>query len=540
MVRTTCAKTGLMVAVIALVAVGATALTGRHFLSRECSQTLIHHADAVARELSQELEQSLQLGTPIDELAGFNQRCQGVVDRSDTIAYALVVDRSGTVLYRSRPAEHSVGIESPEPAQRCEDGSAVGQRVGAGREGFCGAMTPIRDRSSGQRIGEVRVGFTPGLVARKANRLLGYSLIAGLIVLGLGLTLLAFTMPIWVTRPLSRLFGTIGEERGGSKEPVEVTCTDEGGQHRTAQASDDSYAPELAAQNQNPIDAGADVKNRIPRRQQMDEAPYESNRFHAGVLDAIQDGLNVLDRDLNVLRVNACIEERYAERAPLVGRKCYEVFQARSTPCPGCPSLRALECGQTQTAIVPYPSQEQPLGWMELSSYLLKDEAGNVIGVIEYSKDITDRKLAEQALSTSERKLSSAVKMARLGYWELDLKTMLFTFDDHFYSIFRTTAEEVGGYTMTPEEYGRRFLFPEDAPMLADETAKAIATTDPNFTRQLEHRIRYADGETGYIAVRFSIQKDEQGRTIKTYGANQDITERRKAEEALADRQETR
>ena len=64
-------------------------------------------------------------------------------------------------------------------------------------------------------------------------------------------------------------------------------------------------------------------------------------------------------------------------------------------------------------------------------------------------------------------------------------------------------------------------------------TRKAIETTDPHFSRQLEHRIIYADGSVGHISVRFFIIKDSQGRTVKTYGANQDITERKRVEDAL-------
>ena len=125
------------------------------------------------------------------------------------------------------------------------------------------------------------------------------------------------------------------------------------------------------------------------------------------------------------------------------------------------------------------------------------------------------------------------MKIARLGYWEYDVATDLFTFDDHFYAIFRTTAADVGGYTMSPKEYAQRFLYPEDAALVAEENKKAFTTTDPNFSQYLEHRIRYADGEIGHIAVRYFIVKDDRGRTIKTYGANQDITERKRAEDSL-------
>ncbi|MDD5327266.1 MAG: PAS domain S-box protein [Phycisphaerae bacterium] len=148
-------------------------------------------------------------------------------------------------------------------------------------------------------------------------------------------------------------------------------------------------------------------------------------------------------------------------------------------------------------------------------------------------RDVTEHKKAEESLRTSEAQLANAMNIAKLGYWEYDVAEDMFTFNDYFYSIFRTSAEKVGGYKMSPERYARQFIHPDDASMLETETKKAVESTDPNYSRRLEHRIIYADGEIGYIVVRFFVVKDKQGRTIKTFGANQDITESKKAEEEL-------
>jgi putative methionine-R-sulfoxide reductase with GAF domain len=127
--------------------------------------------------------------------------------------------------------------------------------------------------------------------------------------------------------------------------------------------------------------------------------------------------------------------------------------------------------------------------------------------------------------------LSDALKAARLGNWEYDFVNDLFLFTDDFYSIFRTNVEKVGGYKISSADYSRNFVHPDDAALVGIEIQKVLDAKDRFFTTRLEHRIVFADGETGYIAVNINVERDENGKITRWYGANQDITERRSLEE---------
>ncbi len=151
---------------------------------------------------------------------------------------------------------------------------------------------------------------------------------------------------------------------------------------------------------------------------------------------------------------------------------------------------------------------------------------------------LQDVKRAEEALRQSEAQLATAMRIARLGHWELDVERGIFTFSDSFYAIFHTTAKEAGGYQMSIADYAKRFVHPADSSVVGAETRKASEASDPTFNRYLEHRMLYADGGVGHIAVHYFVVKDPQGKTIRLYGVNQDITERKRTETALSVSQE--
>ena len=168
-----------------------------------------------------------------------------------------------------------------------------------------------------------------------------------------------------------------------------------------------------------------------------------------------------------------------------------------------------------------------------ITSVAIKDEKGKIVSYQGTIRDVTERKRMEESLKKSQLQLTEAMDLADLVNWEFDVPTGIFTFNDRFYAMYGTTAEREGGYEMPAEVYAREFVHPDEIIVVADEVNRAITTTDPDYVSQVEHRIIRRDGEIRHIIVRIAITKDADGRTIKTHGANQDITEIKKTEEAL-------
>ena len=171
---------------------------------------------------------------------------------------------------------------------------------------------------------------------------------------------------------------------------------------------------------------------------QATEALRESERFLQGMFDAIQDGISVLDTDLTVTRVNQWMEKMYVDQMPLVGKKCYALYQQRESPCPWCPSLHTLETGKAHSTTVPYPSAEQPAGWLQLSAFPQQDSQGRVTGIIEYVQDITERVEAGLVLQEKTEHLEALRQMSLELASQLDPDTLL-------QSIVARAVELLGG-----------------------------------------------------------------------------------------------
>jgi PAS domain S-box-containing protein len=147
----------------------------------------------------------------------------------------------------------------------------------------------------------------------------------------------------------------------------------------------------------------------VTDRKKAEQAVRQSERFLEQVLNSIQDGISVLDPELNIVRVNDTMRLLYGHMLPLESKKCYHVYYGRSEPCEVCPTLRAFQTCKLELDEVPLTQTDGVAGTLELFAFPILDDDGRATGVVEYVRDITDRKRAEEEVKEQDRLKSELV-----------------------------------------------------------------------------------------------------------------------------------
>ena len=157
--------------------------------------------------------------------------------------------------------------------------------------------------------------------------------------------------------------------------------------------------------------------------------------------------------------------------------------------------------------------------------------------VLILARDITERKMMERDLEEGRRKLLDGMDLASMVYWDYDALADRYTFDERFYSLYGTDSDREGGYHMSHQEYVEAFILPDDRERINGAIEEGLGR-DGGDAVQIEHRMRRRDGEVRYMVARTRLVRDFDGRAVRSYGVNQDVTELKVAEERLKDANE--
>ena len=226
----------------------------------------------------------------------------------------------------------------------------------------------------------------------------------------------------------------------------------------------------------------------------------------------------MLNPDLTIRHVNPTMERWYATGMPLAGRLCHQAYHNCDTPCRPCPSLRALKSGRVERDVVQGPAGSS-VEWIELFAYpFLERDSGEISGVIEFVRDISERKRAETKTRIQANYLRVIMETTSDGFCVHDVHGVLFEVNHAYSCMSGYSREELLGMNINELE----------AIESPEETQAHMRRIMETSSERFETWQRRKDGSTLLIEASVSYQSEPEGRFICFY---RDITDRRRFEE---------
>jgi Response regulator containing a CheY-like receiver domain and an HTH DNA-binding domain len=126
------------------------------------------------------------------------------------------------------------------------------------------------------------------------------------------------------------------------------------------------------------------------------------NELLQTILNVVQDGICIIDRDLDIIYANPAMACWFPVNKGVIGTKCHQSYHQLPCPCDECPSITAFETGEPQTTVKSYDKPGKEIGWHRVFSVPILDGKGDPVLVIEYIREITSQRRAEDISEFSE------------------------------------------------------------------------------------------------------------------------------------------
>jgi len=303
-----------------------------------------------------------------------------------------------------RALEQILGVNTGDVQKRLEEIERLSMTVSASEARLRElSMQIVRSKDKAlEKIGELReLARRQGILAvdlanAADQRAKKYALVGAVMTLTCGLVL-AFSLSRSFSRPIRELdrgARMIGE--GNFDHRLQIDTGDE----------IEDLAAQFNAMSGRLKESYRDLEERVRERtRELEVSGQQLRRLFNG----ITDGISMIDGEYTILNANAGIASLVGKAAEeVIGRTCYRSYNGSDSPCPGCPAIETFEKGIPSSAQIQWRAPGQRAKEMQISIFPLLEEEGKVRRVIEYAKDVSEKKELEQ-------KLFQSAKLAAIG-----------------------------------------------------------------------------------------------------------------------------
>ena len=280
--------------------------------------------------------------------------------------------------------------------------------------------------------------------------------------------------------------------------------------------------------DQKPICMMASVLD-VTERKRAEEAVLRSSELMRGMFETISDGITFTDLQGKITDLNdaALRMHGYESKGDILSKPALDLIAQKDHVRSMANMEKTVATGRSGVLEYKFRRQNGEEFDGELSAALLKDREGNPAGFVALTRDVSDRKGVEHALRSSEERLRQGQEIAQFGNWEFDLRTgKVWASEEAFriYGIERTTSE-------LPLQTVQECVVPDYRPAL-DEALRNLVAGKGEYNVEYQIR-RVCDAELRFVHSKAGLLAGVDGKPAKVMGVIQDITDRKRSEDAL-------
>lgn len=267
------------------------------------------------------------------------------------------------------------------------------------------------------------------------------------------------------------------------------------------------------------------------QRRQTEQALRASEERLRLFVDHAPAAIAMLDREMRYIAVSRRWLSDYSlGDRDVLGLTHSEVFPHLSLHWEDI-HKRCLDGAVESSEAAAFKRADGQMQWIKWEMRPWRDGHGDVGGTFLLTEVITDRRETEQALRESQQRLELAVAASGLGVWEWNLNTNKLIWSEEIWQIVTAASPGERASELSLESF-TRFVHPDD---LARLMAAAWEAVDLKKTSSLEFRIVRDDGEVRWLVTMGRAEYNEHGLPLRMLGTLRDITESKRAEQALRD-----